>query len=79
MSPYHDCEYRIEADKLLSEYDALELDAGIMLAALRAISDARPNKRFDPWARGVAQDAIWNVSERTRVLRPSTSPGKDRP
>lgn len=64
----HDCEHRIEADKLLSEYDALELDAGIMVAALRAIADARPNQRFDPWARGVAQDALWNISQRVRAI-----------
>lgn len=63
-------DYRIEADRLLGEYDDLEVDAGIMLEALAAIAAGRPNKRFDPWAKELARDALANVSERVKGLRP---------
>ena len=62
------CEHRIEADRLLGEYDDLVVDVGIMLGALRAIAEARPNQKFDPWARGVANDALWNISEHARGM-----------
>lgn len=68
MCKHASCEHRIEADELLSEYDALELDAGIMLRALTAIAERRPNMPFDPWAASTAQDALWNVSERVKGL-----------
>ena len=34
----HDCEYRIEADCAMRDYDALELEAGVMRAALEKIA-----------------------------------------
>jgi hypothetical protein len=51
-------EYRVEADRGLSDYDALELEAGIMREALEKIAAKRPNKGFDPWAVEVATEAL---------------------
>lgn len=34
----HDCEYRIEADCAMRDYDALELEAGVMREALEKIA-----------------------------------------
>ena len=60
--------YRIEADRCMSDYDALEVDVGIMLEALTKIAALRPNKAFDPWARAIAEDALSKVSERVTDL-----------
>jgi hypothetical protein len=60
---------RIEADCAMRDYDALELDAGIMLEALLAIERGRPNKGFDPWAQQEARYALEAISDRARGLR----------
>lgn len=62
--------YRIEADGAMRDYDALEVDAGIMLDALTTIANGRPNHVFDPWAKQEARMALEAVSERTLGLRP---------
>ena len=67
-APRHDCEYRVEADRAMRDYDALELDAGVMYDALRRITTKRLNRVFDPWAVEVAADALGNVSERVTSL-----------
>ena len=54
----HDCEYRIEADCAMRDYDGLELDAGVMHKALTEIAEGRRNQAFDPWARETAQAAL---------------------
>jgi hypothetical protein len=56
--------YRIEADRCMSDYDALEVDALIMAEALDKIETGRRNRTFDPWAQEVARDALRRVSER---------------
>ena len=61
-------DYRIEADKAMRDYDALELDAGVMYEALLRIAALRPNKAFDPWARAIAEEAIAKLSERVTDL-----------
>lgn len=60
--------YRIEADKGEQEYDALVVDVGILLGAVKAIAERRPNQPFDPWAAGVCQDALWNISEHAKGM-----------
>lgn len=50
--------YRIEADCAMRDYDHLEVDAGIMVRALRAIAEGRPNRVFDPWAKETAKSAL---------------------
>jgi len=60
--------YRIEADCGLRDYDALEVDAGIMFAALETIAIGRRNELFDPWARQAAKDALDLVTERVTAL-----------
>ena len=50
--------YRIEADCAMRDYDALEVDAGIMREALVKIAEKRPNEKFDPWAVEVARTAL---------------------
>lgn len=71
--------YRIEADELLRDYDALELDAGIMLAALSKIAEGRRNRIFDPWARKVARDALVEVSDRVTAMRTQPTFPADHP
>jgi hypothetical protein len=75
-SQRHDCEHRIEADKCESEYDALLMDACALYKALASIRAKRPNKSFDPWAVGVATEALRSVSERVRdaILAESERP-----
>ena len=55
----------------MSDYDALEVDVGIMLEALTKIAALRPNKAFDSWARAIAEDALSKVSERVTDLAAS--------
>lgn len=65
----HDCAYRIEADEAMRDYDALEVDAGVMVDALARISEGRRNKAFDPWVRELAKDTLANLSERATGIR----------
>ena len=60
--------FRIEADKAISEYDALAVDVGILAEALNKIEVGRPNRSYDPWAQAVARDALLAVSDRVRDM-----------
>lgn len=50
--------YRIESDCGLRDYDGLEVEAGELRDVLQQIAEGRPNKTFDPWARGLAREAL---------------------
>ncbi len=50
--------YRVEADCAMRDYDALELEAGILRDALSQIAEGRRNEMFDPWARETAKNAL---------------------